>query len=708
MKSFNNFILLAIFSAAVTFGQNETGSNRLYYPLNDYAGTYDSKFEISDATLNKIEVTVSSNDEISFKIKIKKDSYSENNGGVQAQHIFFDGKVSGKISISSDMGTGIPRYKFQASGKGSYYYNAVNITNLTMYRMQKGYNGKKGDDDFMKIPDPQDATVNISGDLYWKEDMKTWVIWGAKIKELGNLSLPLIPLSRNSLSNTEKNKEKNKNDCNCEIIVPDDLKPGNDFYVVVKRDGCVSSDKLFYNGKDNPIANWDGNPVKVTLQYTCCDTRGYEKILDVPKYGSEDFNKLVKKHTEIKKQEQQTGKLPAANPKQLIAGTTLALLILKMLQIILSGKGSTSSKVPPPTVPKPPVVPPKKNIPEDKKEIKKDEKNNLTDPKKEDKALKKSEPKKEEPKKEEHKQNEQKKEEPKQKEVKETKTEDKNRISPQEKQIKLKELQLRQDKLIEEAKNEHYSLTSPFTFVKHMFQTVPASVNEVKELGRTVIKAKEKIENEVDGFVAEVIANPKERARLTNNLHQMTLNAFNYVDSGNMKKDVFNLGKKIVDNNIAFVRKLAGDPKKTTVDYLSSSFGTENFTKAFDHNNSLGNRLLNLGTGYFKTFTMISTGGSGISVLKNFATGKGLTLNNLFKTSLVIFKHQTNLGSMKLHEKFPQIKNEISKVLMKEYVKLKADNLYKEFMKRPEETTSLHNMNDYLERYDRYLNASNN
>ncbi len=472
---------------------------------------------------------------------------------------------------------------------------------------------------------------------------------------------------------------KSDEDCDINIIVPDEIKPGGDFYVQLEQKGCLSSyPVIWYNGSDKPIPKWDGKSVKVQVQAVCCNTRAFEKTFIVPEYGS---------GKQITVKNQNTGPLPVPPPKQLLVGPATSLLVLTLLQTLLGGGPKTVPPIPPketpprdpkPRTPKPIEPTPKEPQPKDpspkeplpKQEPPKDPL--LKDPLPKDMPPKDRLPKDPLPK------------GPLPKEVlpKDVLPKDASPKgpSPEDKAEKLKILEGRLEDLKKLANQENISISSNFTLLKNLFQTIPASVIETKETLSSAVKTTYEAGKKAGDFVLELYDNPKERQRLNTNMAD-TINHLMY-EACDFKNFIPNQIKQLKENistNAKFNRDLMFHPVKTIKEYISDNFAIHNYENAMDPNRTLGCRLLNLGWAYGKTYSTISTGSSGSQIRMG-----------LF--------HQKTIISQKLAPYFPGLLNDVKKKVIIEGVKVKANNYYYSNIDvKPENTTNLHNTNDILE-----------
>ncbi len=427
---------------------------------------------------------------------------------------------------------------------------------------------------------------------------------------------------------------KNKNeDCDVKISIPDGLKPGGKLYVITETTGCIKSEVVYYNGKDNQISSWDGKAVNVEVQISCCNGRAFFKKFQVPAYGSDE-------KVEIKtEQTNKGGSLPVPSEKQVITGTAISLAIIKLLQGLLGGRGKgTGSGMPPPS--KPPKGP---NL---NKEIKKD-----PDPQKDkSKTDEKSKP-------------------------------EKKGLTPKQKEERMKVLRERQEELVKQADRESVTLNPKMTLVKNLIQTVPNSLKEIKETGKSLITVGRK----VGELGLELYNNPLERERLDRNfmntMEHVKTGLQDYYNSGKYKEDFNELKDKLWDINKEHLENLWNDPKKTLSEYLSTAFGAGFYKNAFNPDKPLGERLLNLGAGYIKTI---------------FTLGTAETGNILSKLTY----HETTLISHKLAPLIPELLEKGKEKIIIEAVQIKVHNKLNEYMKKPENTTMIHNINDIIENYN--------
>jgi hypothetical protein len=472
---------------------------------------------------------------------------------------------------------------------------------------------------------------------------------------------------------------KSDEDCDIDIIVPDEIKPGGDFYVTIEQKGCLSSyPVIWYNGSDKPITNWDGKSVKVRVQAVCCNTRGFEKTFIVPDYGS---------GKQITVKNQNSGPLPVPPPKQLLTGTATSLLVLTLLQTLLGGGSKTVPPIPPkdnlprepkPRTPKP--LEPNPKEPQPKNTLPKEPLPEDTPPK--DLLPKDPLPKDLPPMDLSPKDPLPKGPVPKAPLLKDPVPKDPSPKgpTPQEKAEKMKVLEERQNELRKLANQENISVSSNFTLLKHLFQTVPASVKETKETVSSAVKTTYEAGKKAGDFVLELYDNPKERQKLNTNMAD-TINHLMY-EACNLKNYIPNQIKQLKENistNAKFNRDLMFHPVNTIKEYITDNFAIHNYENAMDPNRTLGWRLLNLGWAYGKTYSTISTGSSG----------------NQIRMGLF---HQKTIISQKLAPYFPGLLDDVKKKVIIEGVKVKANNYYYSNIDvKPENTTNLHNVNNILE-----------
>ena len=251
---------------------------------------------------------------------------------------------------------------------------------------------------------------------------------------------------------------------------------------------------------------------------------------------------------------------------------------------------------------------------------------------------------------------------------------------------RMKEMQEQQVELEKLANEESISLTTNHTFVKDLLQTVPASINEIKETAKSVISVGKKIKE----FGLELYNDPIERHRLVNNyilsMEHLKKTAVDYYESGKLKDDIIDLKNKVRDMNNQFTNDLWRDPVKTTKEYLTTVFGGHFYNNAFDFNKPLGERLLNLGAGYIKTIFALGT----------IESGHAFT---------VLVEHQKALISQKLAPYIPGLLDDGKNKIIIEGLKITVHNKLKEYIGKPKETTMVHNLNDFLDRFnDGYMN----
>lgn len=434
---------------------------------------------------------------------------------------------------------------------------------------------------------------------------------------------------------------KNKNeDCDVQITIPEGLKPGGKLYVITKTTGCVKSEVVYYNGKDNQISNWDGKAVNVEVQITCCNSKAFYKTFQVPAYGSND-------NVEIKTEEtNKGGTLPVPPVKQVFTGTAISLALLKLLQGLLNGRGKSTGNSIPPTPPKPP------KIPKLQTEIKKDLSNSKDKVKTEEKV----------------------------------KTDDKSKhenksLTSKQKEERMKVLRERQEELVKRADKESVTLNPKTTLIKNLIQTVPNTLNEIKETGKSLISAGKK----VGELGLELYNNPIERERLERNFMNTMEHAktelTDYYNSGKFKDDFAELKNKMWDMNKEYLENLWNDPKKTLANYFTTAFGAGFYKNAFNPDKPLGERLLNLGAGYIKTI---------------FTLGTAETSNMLNKFTY----HQTTLISQKLAPLIPELLEKGKEKVIVQAIQIKVHNKLNEYLKKPENTTMIHNINDMIENFN--------
>ena len=479
--------------------------------------------------------------------------------------------------------------------------------------------------------------------------------------------------------------KKEKQDCDFNIVVPSDLKPGSDFYVSLNQSGCISSYTIFYNGKDKPIPQWDGKSVKVEVQAVCCDTRTVVKSIIVPDFGS------GKEIIEIKGKQEP---FPAPPPEQIATGTLASLLLVKLLEGLLGGKGTGTNKIPPTQIP--PSEPKHPRVPDPMAEK----------PKPVDKPQPGSKPfeiedKQKYPKVEE-------KEDKLKPEVTEKKKDidDKGKkpVSPLDKQKKMEELWRRHEQLLKDAANENQSLNSFFGTARDVIKTVPASFNESITTARRVYDKTHNAFNKFKDFGEEIERNPVEREKFINNVSNISGNlkntCVNYYKNLEFIDDFRDLKNYFVNDSKQLIRKLYKDPKETIKNYASASIGTENYKSAFDMDKPLEERLLNLGIGYYKTISTLATGEKGTFLYNEVMSKSSSAFNILELTGKISYDHNIVLLRQKLHENFPEIYEKGKMTVIKEGIRIKAKNTYYEFMDQKEKTTTAYNVNDGLERFN--------
>jgi len=513
-----------------------------------------------------------------------------------------------------------------------------------------------------------DLSYSIKGNItvglhHWQT--KQWVENTSSTTLDGKLSDNFISGNFQSLSENkvrslglsfkaEKKSEEGK--CDVNISVPPEVKPGGDFYVVINKIGCVSYYTVYYNGKDKPITKWDGKEVDVEVQVECCDHSAFMKKLKVPAYGSD------LRPTEIK---QITGKPTDPGPKEIAGGITAGLLLVKLLQLLTSGKGPKT--VTPPPVPTEPKHPPTQKKPDDKNTVVKkiEDKKSVTDSK------------------------------------------DNNRISPDDRKKKLEEMEKKMEKLREEAKNENQSLNSPFGISRDLCKTVPASFNETKESVSRVYDSTHKAFNKFKDFGAELVVNQQERSRFVDNVSNISGKlkdtCVNYYKNLEFLDDAKDLKDYFVEKNKEFYKDFSNDPKKTVVEYVKTGLGIHHYEKAFEIDRPLEQRMAFLGLGMFNTGTSIYSGTSGAQLIKNISSDKSVSLNSIWQVSKLSFSHNSVLFKEELGKKFPEMYKEAKDTVIEEAIIIKAKNAFYDYMGEKEKTTLAYNVNDELELINQML-----
>ncbi len=491
--------------------------------------------------------------------------------------------------------------------------------------------------------------------------------------------------------------------CDISISVPPEVKPGGDFYVVVNKTGCVSYYTIYYNGKDKPITKWDGKEVDVEVQVECCDKSAFMKKLKVPAYGS------GKTPTETK---QDTNKPTDPEPKKLIPVLTTSFLLLKLLQLLTSGKGP--KPVTPPPDPNDPSIPPIKNKPKGTKpDVKKPDSTKPEDKKKESDTkeqkpdAKKTDNTKPEDKKKETDTKEKKPDNTKPEDKKkESDTKDKKPLTPEEKKTKLEQMEKKLDALRTEAKNEGLSANSYTGAFRDSLKTIPASLIETKD---TLVRVYDTTHKAFDKFKElgdELVENPKEREKFKENVSTLAGNlkdtGVNYYKNLEFVDDIKELKDYFTGKNKEFYQDFKKDPKKTMKEYVNAAFGTELYKKAFETDRPLEQRMLFLGLGYFNTYLTLSIGSSGPSFISNMISGKTASLNTLWQIVKLSYGHNSTLAKEQLERNFPEMYKAGKQALFEEAVFLKIRNEYFKYMEEPKKTTIAYNVNEELEYFNKW------
>ncbi|MCX6162856.1 MAG: hypothetical protein NTV87_16170, partial [Ignavibacteriae bacterium] len=305
-------VFLILFDLSVTYAQD----------FSQYAGTHTGKFEFT--TPKSVDVTwsepggeqkkikknvepdaklISEINEVSFTISSAGDITITFHAKIRWGNIKSDSKGTLTGKLNSDL-------SFDITGNTSYEYTLASMSPVS-------------------IQDPRTFKGKIAGNK-----ISGWM--GApEGKDRSTYSIDL-------------SADVKGGDCDCEITVPSDLKPGGSLYVVTKTSGCVKSEVIYYNGKDRQISNWDGKAVKVEVQMTCCNGRAFFKTFQIPAYESNE--KIEITSTETSK----GGNLPAPPAGQVLFGSAAALAIIKLLETLLAGSGKGPKPVPPVAPKKPP------------------------------------------------------------------------------------------------------------------------------------------------------------------------------------------------------------------------------------------------------------------------------------------------------------------------------------------------------------------
>jgi len=448
-------------------------------------------------------------------------------------------------------------------------------------------------------------------------------------------------------------------DCDCEISVPSDLKPGGDLYVIIKTSGDIKSQVIYYNGKESPISHWDGKAVSVEVQIACGNKRAFTKAFTVPAYGS-------KENIDIKTTETSSpnGNVPPPPPDQVLVGSTVALGITKLLQALLSQGSSGVDQIPPvspvppvppvqyppPVSPIPPVNPtsPVTNVPANKDNI--------------DGT------------------------------VKQNQQEIRNQLAEKQKVL--------EDNLNKDLKNTGYS---PTTLSNQLGQTFWSSKNEVDTTAQHAFEKCIDASQKLDDFKNEVVNNPAETSKLISNGYTALKNVKNsledYVYDGGLRKDIFSAQENVQNTNIEFVKNLITDPKKTITTYVNTAFGTENWINSQDMTKSLDDRLLNAGVAIWKTCSTLCTLGMGSSLVKGAWSGVPVAIQTSFEAQWIALMHQKNLYIPKLDEALPGLNDQIKAQIIMYKLKTGLNHI----MNPPPPTNApqVQQINEILENYNK-------